>query len=173
MQILFIHGAGGWEEDQALADELRDRLGVPVSVPRFPDDDMSAATWCREVDRHRAALEPDLVMVGHSFGASMALLQLTVSPPENPPLGLALLAMPHWSTDGWQAEYALPADAEMPSGFPIWLHHCRDDEVVPIGHLDHHLPRLPEAIVRRYDTGGHQFVGRLAAVADDLAALAI
>lgn len=179
MEILFVHGAGGWMDDQPLADELRTRLGVEVTAPHFPDDDMSAAAWRRELGRQVDSRGPDLVIVGHSFGASMALLHLADSPPqtlpETPPntplLGLALLAMPFWGSEGWQAEYALPANTEPPADLPIWLHHCRDDQVVPFSHLDRHAARLPHALIRRHDSGGHQLEGRIGAVADDLKTL--
>ena len=171
MEILFVHGAGGYQDDLPLAEELRTRLNLPVTAPSFPDEDMSTAAWRREIERHWTALGPDPVLVGHSFGASMALLHLTDGFSGTAPLGLALLAMPFWGSEGWQAEYALPADAELPAGFPVWLHHCSDDEVVPFDHLDRHAARLPDAVVRRHKTGGHQFEGRIGAVADDVATL--
>ena len=172
MNVLFVHGAGGWDADQPLADELHTRLGVPVWAPPFPDDDMSAAAWRSELRRQRDSLGPELVIVGHSFGASIALLDLSGDVQSTPPLGLVLLAMPFWGSDGWQAEYSLPADAELPADLPVRLHHCRDDDVVPFDHLALHAARLPRALVRRHESGGHQFQGRMAAVADDLAAVA-
>lgn len=172
MEILFVHGAGGWTDDQPLAEELRALLGVPVSAPRFPDDDMSAAAWRSQIERHREVLGPDLVIVGHSFGASMALQHVSGAPEGGQLLGLALLAMPFWAAEGWQADYALPADAGPPAGLPLWLHHCLDDDVVPFDHVERHAIRLPHAVVRRHASGGHQFQGRMAAVADDLAPLA-
>lgn len=171
MEILFIHGAGGWEDDQPLVDELRTLLGAEVAAPRFPDDDMSAAAWRRVLDRHLISLGPEPVIVGHSFGASMALLHLADHSLGSPTSGLALLAMPFWGSEGWEAEYSLPADAELPADLPVWLHHCRDDDVVPIAHLEHHAARLPQALVRRYETGGHQFHRRMGAVAADLAGI--
>lgn len=177
MEILFVHGAGGWVDDQPLAEELHARLGVPVVAPRFPDEDMSAAAWRGELHRHRDIRGPELVIVGHSFGATMALLDLAGdtqhAAPRTPPLGLALLAMPFWGSEGWQAEYALPAGAVLPADLPVWLHHCRDDDVVPFDHLERHASRFPRARIRRHDSGGHQFAGRMAAVADDLAKLAL
>lgn len=111
---------------------------------------------------------PETLIVAHSFGASIALLDVTVDPVSAPPPGLALLAMPFWGPEGWSAQYALPPGAALPEALPVWLHQCLDDEVVPAEHLDHHVRELPQARVRRYDTGGHQFVGRMAAVAKDL-----
>ena len=172
MEVLFVHGAGGWADDQQMARVLESRLGVEVSVPRFPEEDMSAAAWRGELEGHLHASGPDLVVVAHSFGASMVLLHFAGHPPGDLPLGLVLLAMPFWGSEGWQAEYSLPPEAQLPAGLPLQLHHCGDDDVVPIDHLDHHAARLPQALTRRYDSGGHQFEGRMGAVADDLAALA-
>lgn len=171
MEFLFAHGAGGWSDDQPLAEELRQRLGVPVAMPRFPDEEMSAAAWFNELDRQRNALGPDVVIIGHSFGASMALLHLATGWQDPPPRGLVLLATPFWGSEGWQAEYALPAGFEPPAGMPLFLHHCRDDDVVPFDHLARLESLLPDAVVRRHATGGHQFEGRMASAAEDAAAL--
>lgn len=171
MDVLFLHGAGGWEDDQPLAGELGARLDVPVTMPRFPDEDMSAAGWLRGITDAWAWLGAEAVVVGHSFGASMALLQLADGWQGPLPRGLILLATPFWGEEGWQGEYALPADFDTPSGLPIVFHHCADDETVPVGHLDRFGVLLPDAVVRRHETGGHQFEGRMAAVADDVARL--
>lgn len=171
MAVLFVHGAGGWTEDQPMVRELHAGLGLEVSAPRFPDDDMSAAAWRSELDSHLDALGPGVAVVGHSFGASMALLHAADSAAGSDPVGLVLLAMPFWGSQGWQAEYALPAGAALPRGLPVFLHHCRDDAVVPFGHLQRHAARLPGALARPHSTGGHQFEGRMGAVADDVAAL--
>ncbi|MBD8044928.1 alpha/beta hydrolase [Arthrobacter sp. Sa2BUA2] len=171
MDFLFIHGAGGWLDDQPLAEELRTRLGVPVAMARYPEEDMSAAAWFAELDRQRDALGPDLAIIGHSFGASMALLRLGGGWHGPLPRGLVLLATPFWGSEGWQAEYALPAGYELPAGLPLYLHHCRDDDTVPVDHLDRLAALLPGAVVRRHETGGHQFAGQMAAVADDVGLL--
>ena len=171
MEILFIHGAGGWTDDRQMAAELRKVPGAEVLAPRFPDEDMSAAAWRRELDGHLRTLGPEPVIVGHSFGASMALLHCADQASKHRPRGLVLLAMPFWGSEGWQAEYSLPLEAELPADLPLMLHHCADDDVVPVNHVDRHAARLPTAVVRRYATGGHQFQGRMAAVAGEVAAL--
>lgn len=169
MEILFLHGAGGWDDDQLLVVALRRLRAAPVHMPRLPADDFSASSWVSEVRHHREVLGPGLVVVGHSFGASMALLDLATSSRGPRPAGLVLLAMPSWSERGWDVEdYVLPSDVAPPSDVPILLAQCRDDPVVPIEHLEEHRDLLPGAAVRTYDTGGHQFTGRMAAVAQDI-----
>ncbi|MBP3036884.1 alpha/beta fold hydrolase [Arthrobacter sp. zg-ZUI100] len=172
MEILFLHGAGGWVDDQPMAGQLQTLSGQPVTMPRFPDEDMSAAAWRGELSRQLQARGAEPVIVGHSFGASMALLHYADNDPQGPrPLGLVLLATPFWGSEGWQAEYSLPAAAQLPADLPLFLHHCADDDVVPVDHLDRHADRLPHALIRRHERGGHQFQGRMAAVAEDLASL--
>ena len=172
MEILFLHGAGGWVEDQPMAAQLRTLSGQAVTMPRFPDEDMSAAAWRGEIARQLEELEAEPVIVGHSFGASMALLHSADGDLQGPrPLGMVLLATPFWGSEGWQAEYSLPAAARLPADLPLFLHHCADDDVVPVDHLDRHAHRLPQALIRRHESGGHQFQGRMAAVAEDLASL--
>ena len=171
MGIIFVHGAGGWLEDQPMAAELRRRLDVPVTMPRFADEDMSTAAWFGELDRQRDARSADLVIAGHSCGASMALLHLAEGWQGPLPRGLVLLATPFWGSEGWQAEYALPAGFTLSGDVPLFLHHCRDDDTVPFDHLERFESLLPTAVVRRHATGGHQFEGRMAAVADDVGSL--
>jgi predicted alpha/beta hydrolase family esterase len=168
MDILFVHGAGGWTDDQPMAAELRGIPGAEVLAPHFSDEDMSAAGWRRELNRQLRTLGPEPVVVGHSFGASMVLLQYADDPVEPLPRGLVLLAMPFWGSEGWQAEYSLPVDAELPADLPLFLHQCMDDDVVPADHVDRHASRLPQAIIRRHDSGGHQFQGRMGEVLQDV-----
>jgi len=83
-----------------------------------------------------------------------------------------LLATPDWGPDGRDVDdYALPPDAEqrLASGLRIDLHHCVEDDVVPIDHLDLLSARLPRATVTRHGHSGHQFEGdALEAVAGTL-----
>ena len=171
MEILFVHGAGGWLDDQPIAEDLRGIPGAEVLVPRFPDEDMSAAGWRLELGRQLRNIGPEPVIVAHSFGASMVLLQYADDPGEPLPRGLVLLAMPFWGSEGWQAEYTLPADARLPEELPLFLHQCMDDNVVPAGHLELHASRLPHALIRRHDSGGHQFQGRMGDIIHDVTML--
>ena len=177
MDVLFMHGAGGWTDDQPMAAELRALLdsnplvNAAVWMPHFPDEGISAAAWLKQLDRQLNFLGPDVVAVAHSFGASMALLRLAAGWSGPRLSGLVLLAAPFWGSEGWQAEYALPAGFTPPDDLPLFLHHCRDDSTVPFDHLARFAPRMPHAVFRRHETGGHQFQDRMSAVSDDVAAL--
>ncbi len=164
MRLLFLHGAGAQVEDRALADALGEAAGAEVSMPLLPEDDMSFAAWAAPVRRALAAADPDDLLAAHSFGASV-LLRVLAEGATAPPRAV-LLAMPDWSSDGWDvADYAF--DGPEP-GTALSLHHCRDDEVVPPAHLTLHAARLPSAQVTLHDRGGHQFDGLAGVIAADL-----
>lgn len=159
--LLFVHGAGGYEEDRPLAAGLGTKLGARVDMPHFPDEDTSLEAWAAPMRSHLAGLGPQDLVVGHSFGASILLHVLTEGGAK--PTAAVLLAMPDWSPDGWDvAEYAFHGSEPDAA---LTLHHCRDDDVVPFAHLALGSSRLPSALVREYPTGGHQFDGVIGAIA--------
>ena len=164
MRILFVHGAGGCDVDRALATAIGSRLGAPVDMPRIPGDDMSVEAWAAPTRRHLAELGPDDVVVGHSFGATV--LQWVLAEQAWSPGRALLLAMPDWSVDGWDVAQYVHRGAEPP--MPVTLHHCRDDEVVPFGHLALNVARLPSAEAIPHPHGGHQFEGLTDALASGL-----
>lgn len=158
MAILFLHGAGGYADDRTMADAIRTALDEPVRMPHLRDEDMSHAAWASQIATH---LDPAVdTVVGHSFGGSTFLKMLTETD-----LGVArllLLAAPDWGPDGWDVpDYALPSDTDqrLPPALRIDLHHCVDDDDVPVHHLDLLSARIPHAAVVRHRHGGHQFAG--------------
>jgi uncharacterized protein len=176
--VVFVHGAGAgaYEADTPLVESLRGALGPAweVRYPRMPlDDEAGYHDW---VERIAAALPSpgdELVLVGHSVGGSVLLRYLCDEPPAAPVTVLAVLAAPFWGADDfWQWDEArLPgAAAERLSVLPrILLYHARDDEVVPFAHLAMYGARLPRAVLRPLEAGGHQFSGGLGDVARDIA----
>jgi uncharacterized protein len=175
--VVYVHGAGegAYEEDGLLVASLRDALGPSAEVryPRMPlEDSAQFADWTARI---AAALPPrgdDVVLVGHSVGGSVLLKCLCEGPVEASVTGLFVLATPFWGADGfWQWEEAqLPDDAaEKLAAVPrIVLYHSRDDDVVPFSHTALYAARLPQAVIRPVDSGGHQFENGLADVARDI-----
>lgn len=158
MAVLFLHGAGGFIEDRPLLEALRAGLDVEVLAPNLDEGiETTHQAWSRRIVEH---LRPDVdVVVGHSFGGSTVLRLLAERD-----LGirrLILLAAPDWGPHGWDVpEFALPDDAagRLPEGLEVELHHCLDDEVVPIDHMYQLAARLPAARVVYRRDGGHQFL---------------
>jgi predicted alpha/beta hydrolase family esterase len=175
-QVLFVHGGGegAYGEDKKLAENLRDELGVAFDVryPKMPDEaSPDSEAWKDKIARELAALDGEVVLVGHSVGAFVLLKYLTEEAVEKPVAGLFLIAAPFVGTAGWQVEEdALPEDfaSELPEGLPVFLYHSRDDEWVPFAHLALYAEKLPQATIHEFDGRGHQFDGDLSEVACDI-----
>jgi len=180
--VVFIQGAGrgAYDEDRRLAESLRRRLGprFEVRYPAMPnEDDASYEPWRRQIEQELAAVPRPMMLVGHSVGASVLVKWLSERKDEKAIAGVFLVACPFWGGDGWRYEgyekLALPPGfaAELPTGMPVYLYHCRDDATVPFDHLALYAQALPRATVRAFDEGGHQFNDDLSAVARDIQSL--
>jgi uncharacterized protein len=172
-QILFIHGAGGYEEDKKLAASLQDELGMAYEVhyPKMPDDDdPSYETWKEQIIKELSGLEGEVILVGHSFGASLLLKYLSEEKIEKSIVALFLIASPYWGTEDWQAEYALEENfaRRLPKHLQLFFYHSRDDDVVPFKHLALYKGKLPQARFNEFDKRGHQFNNDLSEVARDI-----
>lgn len=161
-RLLYFHGAGGYVDDRPIAEGLAYRLGCDVQMPRIPDEDMSFEAWARIVREYLDTMKSGDSVVAHSFGASI-LLRVLAEKRQALPSHAVLLAMPDWTSKGWDVEdYAFTGPEPEVT---LALHHCRDDEVVPFDHLKLHAIRLPSASVHEHPSGGHQFVGVLDTIA--------
>lgn len=153
--MLFVHGAGGFDEDRSLAQALAGATGGELDYPRLPDDDMSYDGWAAVVRDRLAALGSADLAIGHSLGGSVLVKLLGERRPTV--RKAVLLAIPYWGPGGWDvAEYAYGGDEPDAA---LALHHCRDDGVVPFDHLALNAADLPSATVTAHDAGGHQLDG--------------
>ena len=174
--VLFIQGGGkdAHSEDAPLADSLKRALGPKYDVrfPRMPDEaDPNVASWKEKISSEISHTSGKMVLVAHSIGGSILLRYLSEEKVEKPIAGLFLLAAPSWDEDRWKFDdLKLAHDvAEKLASIPrIFFYHCRDDDVVPFAHLALHSARIPRAITRVVDNGGHQFGNNLAGVATDI-----
>jgi predicted alpha/beta hydrolase family esterase len=174
--VLFIQGGGkgAHAEDAPLADSLKRALGREYAVrfPRMPGEaDPSLASWKEKISSELSRLAGEGVLVAHSVGGSILLRYLSEEKVEKPIAGLFLLAAPSWDEDRWNFDdLKLRQDvAEKLAPIPrLFFYHCRDDEVVPFAHLALHGARIPQAVTRALDRGGHQFGNDLTGVAADI-----
>jgi predicted alpha/beta hydrolase family esterase len=174
--VLFVHGAGegAYEADEKLAASLREALGSEYDVrsPRMPDEgDPEVGVWKDKIATELAAMDGEVVLVGHSVGAFLLLRYLSEEEVEKPVAGLFLVAVPYVGTGGWEIEEYAPREdfaSELPEELPVFLYHARDDEVVPFEHLALNGARLPLATVREFEGRGHQFGDDLSEVARDV-----
>jgi uncharacterized protein len=175
--VLFIHGAGegAYDADRLLAESLQSALGseYEVQCPHMPDEKSSPYDlWKAEIGRRLAALNVEVVLVGHSVGGSVLLKYLCEARSAHSIAGLFVIAASFWGADpDWHwDEMTLPADAaaRLSGTWPIFLYHSRDDEFVPFAHLALYAAKLPRATVRAFDGRGHQFGNDLTHVANDI-----
>jgi predicted alpha/beta hydrolase family esterase len=174
--VLFVHGGGegAHEADEKLAVSLRDALGggYDVRSPKMPNEGSpEVEAWKDRISEELAAMDGEVVLVGHSVGAFVLLKYLSEEEPEKPVAGLFLVAAPYVGTGGWEMdEYALREDfaSKLPEGLQVFLYHGRDDEEVPFEHLALYEANLPRAAVRASDGRGHQFGDDLSEVARDI-----
>ena len=175
-RVLFIQGGGNGahSEDAPLADSLKRALGPKYDVrfPRMPGEaDPNVKSWKQKISSELSRISGKVILVAHSVGGSILLRYLSEEKVEKPITGLFLLAAPSWDEDRWHFDdLKLGRDiAEKLAVIPrIFFYHCRDDDVVPFAHLALHGARIPQALTRAVDSGGHQFSGDLTSVAADI-----
>lgn len=174
--ILFIHGAGdgGYEADKALIASLQAALGKGYMISHSEmqwDESAPDFGWTKQIGEKIAKADNDLILAGHSFGASMLLKYLSENDINKTIKGVFLLAAPFWSGDEeWKAGLKLKAGFadDLPADVPFFLYHCQDDDEVPISHLDRYKQELPRANFREIKNGGHQLGNDLTLVAEDI-----
>ena len=175
-QVLFIQGGGeaGYEVDAALAASLQTALGkgYDVHYPAIKSEEAEPDFgWMQQIGQQISAANNEMIIVGHSFGASMLLKYLSENAVNKKIAGIFLVAAPFWNgNEDWQAGLKLQQNfaGSLPAGAPIFFYHCLDDEEVPFNHLDHYTQKLTRATFLAIKEGGHQLNNDLTAVASDI-----
>lgn len=178
-QVLFIQGGSGEEDhaaDAKLVASLQQRLGESylVHYPLLPNDSSPDFGRKKQIGKEISAIKGEIILAGHSLGASMLLKYLSESPVQKKIAGIFLISTPFWSGDeDWKQGLKLQADFadKLPKDVPIFLYHCRDDEEVPFDHLRLYAQNLPKATVREVTSGGHHLNNDLSRVAEDIKSL--
>ncbi len=178
-QVLFIQGAGdgAYEIDQELVTSLRDVLSAEYNVlyPEMPEDETAGyEAWKDRISKELAALEGNIILVGHSAGGSILLKYLSEQKIERSIAGIFLIAAPYFGAENWQIDEVTLHEgfaSHLPTGAPIFFYHSRDDQWVPFAHLAMYTNKIPQATIREFDGRGHQFNNDLSEVAADIASL--
>lgn len=177
--ILFIHGGGddGFGADKPMMLSLQNTLGADFNInyPKMPSDEsLPDFGWLRCIENEISKIDGEIILIGHSLGASMLLKLLSENKITKKINGIFLIATPFWSGDeDWVQGLKLNKGFEekIPKDIPLFLYHGRDDEEVSFKHLGKYSEKLPQAIVREIQIGGHQLNNNLTLVANDIKSL--
>lgn len=178
-QVLFIQGGGedGYEADLSLVASLQNELGEDYEIfyPKMPDDETAPDFgWLQEIENEMAKLNDDLIVVGHSLGASMLLKYFSENKVSKIVSGIFLIATPFWKgKEEWVQGLKLQADfaQNLPQHIPVFLYQCLDDEVVTLDQFVIYKQQLPWASFREIESGGHQLDNDLSLIAKDIRSL--
>ncbi len=180
-RILVVQGGGrgAYEEDAPLADFVRGLVQDPstVAYPRLEGLELEWTDWPlirRELEAALANLAEDGQIIAHSFGGTALLKHLSEGGATRRIKGLFLVAVPYMCKDGdWSSsDFAVDDDfaTQLPDCGDIRLYHSRDDDIVPVRHVDLYAAKLRQATVRVLDGHCHQFSsGPFRELAEDLA----
>lgn len=178
-QILFLQGGGGqddYDEDTKLVESLRSSLGLGYTIhyPLLTDSDEPDFGRIKQIKTAISSIDEDIILVGHSLGASMILKYLSEEKVTKKIDGIFLISTPFWSGhEEWVNGIKLKENfvEKLPKDIPIFLYHCKDDSIVPIEHLEIYAQKISNAVVRKLDIGDHHFGNNLSLIAKDIKAL--
>lgn len=178
-QVLFIQGGGGEEDyaaDAKLVASLQEVLGEAylVHYPLLPNESAPDFGRKKQIGKEISSIKGEIILAGHSLGASMLLKYLSESRVQKKIAGIFLISTPFWNGDeDWTQGLKLQENFadKLPEDVPIFLYHCRDDEEIPFDHLGLYAQNLPQATFRQIASGGHQLNNDLSLVAKDIKSL--
>ena len=173
--LIFFHGGSeeDYEADAKLVASLKLNLGPGYSIhyPLLPNNGTPDFGRRKQISHEISASEDNVILVGHSLGASMLLACLSENTISKKIAGIFLLATPFWKgSEDWVEAFKLKPNfaKQLDKKTPLFFYHCRDDEEVPFGHLAVYKQQLPWASFREIPVGGHQFNNDLTIVAHDI-----
>lgn len=175
-EILFFQGGGEQEDydaDAKLVDSLRTELGSAYTIHYpFLANDGTPDLGRRKQITHEISLRKDgVILVGHSFGASMLLACLSEAKISKNISGIFLISTPFWTGDeDWVEAFKLKDNfaQKLDQNTPLFFYHTRDDEEVPFAQFTTYKQKLPWATFREIPAGGHQLNNDLRVVARDV-----
>ncbi|QHT71560.1 alpha/beta hydrolase [Rhodocytophaga rosea] len=177
--VLFIQGGGGKEDyaaDANLVASLQEALGETylVHYPFLPNESGLDFGRKKQIGKHISLHKGEIILVGHSLGASMLLKYLSEIKTRKKIAGVFLISTPFWSGDeDWKQGFKLHKNFadKLPKHIPVFLYHSKDDKEVPFDHLEIYAQHLPKATVRKITSGGHHLNNDLSMVARDTKSL--
>lgn len=178
--VLFVQGAGAdvhdrW--DDKLAASLGRELGDDYAIhyPRMPNEgDPRYSSWSAALLGELHTIEDNVVIVGHSVGATIVIHTVAEHLPLPQVTGVFLVAAPFLGEGGWPSDDIEPRidfSERLPADLPVFLYHGLEDETVPFAHVQLYAEAIPQAIVRALAHRDHQLNDDMSEVAGDIRAV--
>ena len=177
-QILFAHSGGGQgspgEGSFDLVSYLKRKLSSEYDIHYPIIDDPEAPTykmWKKLFSREFKKVKQPIILVGHSLGGSMLLKYFSEERPQIAISALFLVATPFWGKNGWNVEdFVLQEsfESELTHITKVFLYQCKDDAIVPFGHLKFYKKVFPYSVVRILNGTDHAFADGLPELVDDI-----
>lgn len=142
---------------------LGEHLGAEYEIiaPRMPNAfNAKYAEWKLWFEKHLKFIDSEVILVGHSLGASFLAKYLSEEKFPKKIVGTFLVSGPFSVDEDRQlVEFVPPASLKLleEQGGKIFLYHSKDDDVVDFGELAKYRAALPTATVRELDGYGHGF----------------
>jgi predicted alpha/beta hydrolase family esterase len=179
-EILLIQGAGNVTiaDELVIVEQLKRELGDDFTViyPIMPDADQpSYHTWETVLAANLEKLPVNVILLGHSLGASVILKHFSKHDVPNKVLGMVLFGVPYWKNQNWDvSEYEIEEELvpNLSKLENVYFYHSADDEVIPYVHLEAYQKILPQANWRITSGLDHSYHGAISLIANDIKELA-
>lgn len=180
-EVIFFHGGGSKEDfdaDQKLVNSLRSKLGSAyvIHYPFMPNDGTPDLGRRKQIEEQISQSKDNVILVAHSFGASMLLAFLSENIVTKRIAGIFLLSTPFWTgNEDWVKPFKLKPDfsSKLDKNIPLFFYRCRDDKEVPFAQFAVYKRELTWATFREISNGGHQMNNDLTIVAEDVSKLTL
>lgn len=175
-EVLFIQGAGDvtTKQEQVIADALRSALGDEFTIiypPMQVADHPAYLAWEAVLTRNLNSLSTNVILLGHSLGASIILKHFSREPVPDKVIGMILFGVPYWKDQHWDvSEYAIEDDfvANLSALDNIYFYHSIDDEVIPNDQFKSYQKLIPKAHWRVLSGVDHSYHGAIPNMIKDI-----
>lgn len=175
-EILLIQGAGAVtrQEEQVIAEALKAKLGhnFTVLLPAIKNaDHPTYQAWEETLTTNLNNLSGNVILLGHSFGASVILKHFSRAPLPGKVIGIILFGVPYWKDQHWDiSEYEIEDDCvpNLSKLNNIYFYHSTDDEVVPDHQFKSYQKLIPQAHWRVLSGVDHTYHGAIPGIIADI-----
>lgn len=167
-QILFVHSAGPQSDNKGshgIICHLEKTLGDRYDIITPSNSDNDYTHWKYQLDKAFEKLNDNVIIIGHSLGASLLLKYLSEQNITQKIHSFHAIAAPYWSFDeDWQNDsYELIQNYQkkLPEIGYKCFYHGTNDKVVPIIHVKRYLEDMPYSKVVIVQEQDHYFLNGL------------